>query len=74
MTDVTLLEKLQALPPEKRRQVVEYIDRLLRQQKEAAPSSSFYGLWSDLAIDVDAEAVEQARRDVWKRISEQDNP
>lgn len=75
MTDAALLHKLQALPPDKRQSVADYIDFLLQQHTSRAPAAgSFYGLWADLDVDVAAEDVDVARRTLWKDFPRRDLP
>ncbi|QXD15501.1 DUF2281 domain-containing protein [Rhodocaloribacter litoris] len=75
MTETTILQKLRALPPDKRQEVIDFIDFLL--QRIAPPASqrtTFYGLWSDLNVDLSADDLDAARRDTWNDFPRPDLP
>ncbi len=59
-----VLEKLRDLPPEKQREVLEFVESL---KKDGAkkPLRSLEGLWADLDIDITEEELAEARREMW---------
>jgi hypothetical protein len=73
-----LLEKLQALPPDKQAEVLDFVDFLI--QRTAASSSSesasapFFGLWADLGVDLSADDIDEARREQWDGFPREDLP
>jgi len=47
-----VVEKLHDLPPDKQKQVLEFVESLSQENASAHPLKSLYGLWSDLSIEV----------------------
>jgi hypothetical protein len=60
-----VVEKLHGLPPDKQKQVLEFVESLSRENGSAHPLKSLYGLWSDLSIELSDHAIESARREMW---------
>jgi len=71
-------EKLHALPPDKQAEVLDFIDFLI--QRTASSSSPepasvpFFGLWSDLGIDLSADDLDAAPREQWNGFPREDLP
>ncbi len=72
------INKMRSLPPERRQAVIDFIEFLsLREQQsapEAAPNQPMRGLWSDLNIQIDADAIDEARRQMWSNFPHRDLP
>jgi hypothetical protein len=60
-----VLEKLRELPPEKQKEVLDFVDFLKGQNGPKKPLRSLRGLWKDLNIDITEEDIAQARREMW---------
>lgn len=60
-----LVEKLRDLPPEKQKEVLDFVDLLKQQNGPKKPLRSLLGLWADLNIHVTEEDIAQARREIW---------
>jgi hypothetical protein len=60
-----VLEKLRDLPPEKRRQVLDFVDFLKAGGAARKPRRSLLGLWADLGFHVTEEDLAEARREMW---------
>lgn len=60
-----VLEKLRDLPPEKQREVLEFVLALKKQNGAKQPLRSVRGLWKDLGIDITEEDIAEARREMW---------
>jgi hypothetical protein len=61
-----VVEKLRDLPPEKQKEVLDFVDFL--KEKNGAPKNqrrSLLGLWSDLNIHITEEDIVEARREMW---------
>lgn len=71
-----LLEKLQALPPEKQAEVLDFIDFLIQRTAPSLPPTvtPFFGLWSDLGVDLSADDLDAARREQWNGFPREDLP
>ena len=60
-----VLEKLRDLPPEKQKEVLDFVDSLKAQNAPKAPLRSLRGLWADLNIHITEEDIAEARREMW---------
>ncbi len=60
-----VLEKLRDLPPEKQKEVLDFIDFLKERNGTNKLRRSLRGLWKDLNIDITEEDIAQARREMW---------
>lgn len=73
-----LLEKLQALPADKQAEVLDFIDFLVQRTAASSPQTaapgSFFGLWSDLGVDLSADDLDGARREQWNGFPREDLP
>ena len=60
-----VLEKLRGLPPEKQKEVLEFVKSLKPVESPKKPLRSLEGLWADLDIDITEEDIAEARREMW---------
>jgi EAL domain-containing protein (putative c-di-GMP-specific phosphodiesterase class I) len=60
-----VLEKLRDLPPEKQKEVLDFVDQLKESNGPKKPLKSLLGLWSDLNINITEEDIAEARREMW---------
>jgi uncharacterized protein DUF2281 len=60
-----VLEKLRDLPPEKQKEVLDFVDLLKERNGPKKPRRSLRGLWADLKINITEEDIAQARREMW---------
>jgi hypothetical protein len=60
-----VLEKLRELPPEKQKEVLDFVDFLKEKNGAKKPLRSLLGLWSDLHFHVTEEDIAEARREMW---------
>jgi len=59
------LEKLCRLPPEKQKEVLQFLDSLKPEGGTKKPLRSLEGLLEDLNVDITEEDIAQARREMW---------
>jgi Protein of unknown function (DUF2281) len=63
----TIAEKVRALPPERRQEVLDFVEFL--QQRVGAtgkrPRKSAKGLWAAFGVDLTEEDLAEARRELW---------
>ena len=59
-----VLEKLRNLPPEKQKEVLEFVDSLKEGNGSRKPLRSLRGLWADLNINITEEDIAEARREM----------
>src|SRR5208282_2706396 len=61
-----VIEKLRDLPPEKQKEVLDFVDFL--KEKNGGPKKprrSLRGLWADLNINITEEEIAEAGREMW---------
>jgi hypothetical protein len=60
-----VVEKLRDLPPEKQKEVLDFVDFLTEKNGGKKQLRSLRGLWADLNIHITEEDIAQARREMW---------
>jgi hypothetical protein len=60
-----VLEKLRGLPPEKQREVLDFVESLKEKNRTKTPRRSLLGLWADLNMNITEEDIAEARREMW---------
>lgn len=60
-----VLEKLRELPPEKQKEVLDFVDFLKEKNGARTPRRSLLGLWSNLNTHITEEDIAEARREMW---------
>lgn len=60
-----VIEKLRELPPEKQREVLEFLESIKEKNGDGKPRRSLLGLWSDLNVRISEEDIRAARREMW---------
>jgi mRNA-degrading endonuclease RelE of RelBE toxin-antitoxin system len=60
-----VLEKLRDLPPDKQKEVLDFVDFLKEKNSPKKPRRSLLGLWADLNTHITEEDIAQARREMW---------
>lgn len=60
-----VLEKLRGLPPEKQKEVLEFVESLKPDGDTKKPLRSLEGLCADLGIRITEEDIAEARREMW---------
>ena len=60
-----VLEKLRDLPPEKQKEVLDFVDSLKETNGPKKPLKSLLGLWADLNIHITEADIAEARREMW---------
>jgi len=66
-----VLEKLRDLAPERKKEVLDFIDFLQKKKAAKHPLQSLYGLWADLGIEISEKDIADARREMWGTLSEE---
>jgi len=70
--DQSLMAKIAALSPEKQQQVAEFVDALLREHERPRERKSLRGISADLNVDISAEDIDEARREMWSNFPRED--
>lgn len=60
-----VLGKLRELPPERQKEVLDFVNFLKEKNGAKKPLRSLRGLWKDLNFDVREEDLAEARREMW---------
>jgi uncharacterized protein DUF2281 len=60
-----LLEKLRDLPPDKQKEVLDFVESLKKSNGSKKPRRSLRGLWADLNIQITEGDIAEARREMW---------
>jgi len=60
-----VLEKLRGLPPERQREVLQFLESLKPDGSATSPLHSLEGLLEDLNVDITGEDIAKARREMW---------
>jgi hypothetical protein len=63
--DESFLDKLRALPPDRQRDVVDFVDYLHKKTSSTESRISLAGLWADLDVDITEQDIAEARRECW---------
>jgi hypothetical protein len=61
----TLIEKVRALPVEKQRVALDFVESLIDEGLPQGTGRSLSGAWADLAVDITEEEFQEARREIW---------
>ena len=72
-----VLSLARQLPPRQKLRLIEAIvpdlaAPLAEAEERAKPLRSLYGLWKDLGVDLSAEDIDAARRDMWGAFPRED--
>jgi hypothetical protein len=60
-----VLEKLRDLPPEKQKEMLDFVDFLKEKNGPKKPLRNLRGLWADLNIHITEEDIAEVRREMW---------
>jgi hypothetical protein len=62
----SVVQKLRALPTDKQRAVLDFVEFLEHKQVATLPRRRLKGSWADLKIDLSESDIAQARKEMWK--------
>ena len=60
-----LLEKLLKLPPEKQKEVLDFVEILEKNAGATRHRRSLKGLWADLGAELSSKDIAETRREMW---------
>ena len=60
-----VLEKLRGLPPERQKEVLQFVESMKPNEGDMKPLHSLEGLLEDLHVDITEEDIAEARREMW---------
>ncbi|MBM4031044.1 MAG: DUF2281 domain-containing protein [Planctomycetes bacterium] len=64
-TEEAILDKFRALPPERKEEVLDFVEFLGEKCRKKRPYPSLHGLCADLGADITEEDIAQARKEMW---------
>lgn len=67
-----IAKKLHGLPPEKQREVLDFVNFLSARCPPRGPLRDPHGLWADLGIEVSATEIDDARKELWVTFPRED--
>lgn len=60
-----VLKRLRRLPPERQKEVLQFVESLKPNNGSKKPLRSLEGLLEDLNVDITGEDIAEARREMW---------
>ncbi|MBI3971142.1 MAG: DUF2281 domain-containing protein [Chloroflexi bacterium] len=60
-----IAEKVRALPPERQREVLDFVEFLEGRTGRKQPRENVKGLWVDLGVTITEEDIAEVRRKMW---------
>lgn len=61
-----VIEKLRALPPERQREVLDFVEFLEQRGQRKRPRKGVKGLWADLGVTITEADIAEVRREMWE--------
>ncbi|HKS80551.1 MAG TPA: DUF2281 domain-containing protein [Candidatus Acidoferrales bacterium] len=61
-----VIEKLRELPPEKQKEVLEFVDSL-KENGAKKPLRSLRGIWKEFNVQITDVAIAEVRREMWAK-------
>jgi hypothetical protein len=61
----SVLEKLLQLPVDKQKEVLDFVESLEKKAGQRRSRRSLKGLWADLEVNISADDIAEARREMW---------
>ena len=61
----SVLEKLLKLPVDKHKEVLDFVECLEKNAGQRHSRRSLKGLWADLEVNISADDIAEARREMW---------
>jgi hypothetical protein len=67
-----VVQAVRRLSPDRQREALDFIEFLETKSHAALPRRSLRGLCADLGVDISAEEIDAARRDMWGSFPRED--
>lgn len=64
-TEEVLLEKIKVLPPNRKQEVLDFVEFLEEKEAKPQPRRSLYGILSDSGLKITEEDIAEARQEMW---------
>ncbi|MCP9493158.1 MAG: DUF2281 domain-containing protein [Pyrinomonadaceae bacterium MAG19_C2-C3] len=68
------MSKMGSLPYDKQQEVLDFVEFIAQksESQNKIPRRSLRGLWADLGLEVTAEDIDEARREMWSNFPHED--
>jgi hypothetical protein len=60
-----VIQKLRGLPPDQKREVLDFVEFLQEKKGVEQPLQSLHGLWADLGVEISEKDIADARHEMW---------
>jgi hypothetical protein len=60
-----VVEKLRGLAPDQKKEVLDFAKFLQEKKVSKQPLQGFHGIWADLGVEITADDIAEARREMW---------
>jgi hypothetical protein len=60
-----VIQKLRGLPPDQKKEVLDFVEFLREKKGVKQPLQSLHGLWADLGVEITGDDIAKARREMW---------
>jgi hypothetical protein len=70
--DKQFLDRLKRLPPDRQREVLDFVEFLERKTAPAAGRTPLRGIFADLGVSLSAEEIDEDRREAWSGFPRED--
>jgi hypothetical protein len=60
-----VIEKLRGLAPDQKKEVLDFVEFLREKRVPKQPLRGFQGIWADLGVEITAQDIAEARREMW---------
>jgi len=67
-----ILSGLRSLPPDRKQEVLDFVEFLQTKTSQKRPYPKLRGLWADLGVDITEEDIAEARREMWGNFPRED--
>ena len=64
-SEEVLVEKIKVLPPDLRKEAIDFVEFLQTKIKKKEPRISLEGIWADMNVDITEEDIREARDEMW---------
>jgi hypothetical protein len=67
-----ILERVRALPPDQKKEVLDFAEFLGKRPVSDAARTPLRGLWKDLGVSISESDIAEARREMWGNFARDD--
>ena len=64
-SEEVLVEKIKVLPPDLRKEAIDFVEFLQTKIKKKEPRVSLEGIWADMNVDITEKDIREVRDEMW---------